>query len=212
MNKIISSDGEIHLDIDLTDDLKNRCLQYLLDDLDSEQVELFEKALSESASLGDELNRQAEAISMLSEIHSGEGIPAPVQTDSGQQTVTLRKIACIALAVCFAGMMVRGWWQTPGSVAQSEVAQPGIVPPLAADNVTDLQPVAVPEFTLIARAWADNQLREDTGFQQSETLPDTIGDYFEETGSEVNDISSEPAFSWMFIAASEIQELGTDDG
>ena len=210
MSSTVSSDDDMIPDIALTDDSRNRCLQYLLGELDSEQVDLFEEELAESKRLGDELHRQAEAVSMLSDLRTGEEIPAPVQTASTLQAVTLWRIACIAIAVCFAGMVVRTWWQTPDSLSPLEVAQSNTLPRVVADNRTDEQPGSVPEFTLIARAWADSQLPDESGSRHSNTMPnttgddDTIGDYFEETDVEVDDANSEQGFSWMFTAVSEI--------
>ena len=210
MSKTVPSNDDLNPDIALTDDSKNRCLQYLLGELDSEQVEFFEDELAESRSLGNELHRQAETISMLSELHTSEEISASVQTVSRLEAGSLWRIACIAIAVCFAGMVVRTWWQTRDSGSQLKVVQPDTSPRAVADNRTDLQLASVPEFTLIARAWADSQMLEESGSRKNSTMPDatsdddTFGDYLKETDNQVDDTSSEQRFSWIFTAVTEI--------
>ena len=208
MNRSVSPDEDMNPDISLTAESKNLCLQYLLDELDAEQVKLFEEELAESTSLGDELRRQAEMVSMLSDLNFSEAIP-PVQTAPALQTGTWWRIACIALAVCCAGMVFRTWWQV-GSAPQLDIARPDTLPQVVVDNHTDRKPDTAPEFTLIVRAWADGQLPAETGDRQDNAMPiatgddHTLGDYFQETDDEVDDTSGEQRFSWIFTAASEI--------
>jgi len=206
MSRSVSPDEDMNPNISLTSESKNRCLQYLLDELDAEQVELFEEELAESTSLCDELQRQAEMVSMLSGLNFGEEVP-PAQTRSALQAGTWWRIACIAIAACCAGMVFRTWWQTSGSGSPLDLARLDTLPHVVVDNQSD-RPIPVPEFTLIVRAWADGRLPSETSEQNNVPIAtgddDTLDDFLQETDDEIGDSSAEQRFSWIFTAASEI--------
>ena len=90
---------------DLPDDAKDQCLLYLLNELQPDQIATFEKKLSGSQQLADELERQAEIVVMLSQTPEGSSLTCTPQHSGDINTSTANpkqpiKLASLALAVC----------------------------------------------------------------------------------------------------------------
>jgi len=201
----------------LSDDDKDQCLQYLLNELQPGQVAAFEKQLAHSEELAEELQRQSEMIAMLSKA-SADILTSPDLKRSPKDLPVqknLVKLACFAIAVCISGLVFRTWWVSTEPRVIREVNSETLA---EAKNQHDLPNMAVPESTLIARAWADGQMEKDSDVLSEETLLATeikpiisSNDEFEAQDEETEDASNE-SFSWMFTATYEIQEVETNDG
>ncbi|MDB4557827.1 hypothetical protein N9053_01630 [bacterium] len=199
-------------DRDLTGDCKNQCLQYLLNELEPDQIALFEETLGNSEQLAEELQRQAEMIAILSELPVGGTNLSTLPKVDHSLRKSFAKLACVALAVCIAGLAFRTWWSATGPGQRLEPSNTFLT-----DRVSIDAAITAPlsESTLIARAWAAGQAEKDSGVLSETTLTDlqpiALGDDFEfqdeETGA-----ASDGAFSWIFTASFETQEAETNDG
>ena len=106
---------------------RQRCMMYLLGELDSQDADGFENDLSQSAALQSELLKQSDILCSLSEVSA-----TPIVAHSTQ--TLWRSIAIAALAACLMIAFVN--WPTQDDT-ESSVAN------------------AQPEGLLIAQAWAD---------------------------------------------------------
>ena len=208
-------------DVDLTDDCKNQCLQYLLNELEPDQITLFEEKLCNSERVADELQRQAEMIVKLSEVaavseaSAKNGTPITVPHIHRRSHNFVVKAVWIALAVCIGGLAFRTWWSTTKPSQEQEAANDNLAGLLIENDATT---ATVSEFTLIARAWAASQMEKDRS-ELADSTPtgtdvqfiNTVGDELEWHQEEAEG-NSEEAFSWMFTAAIEIHEVETNDG
>ena len=201
----------------LPDDGKDQCLQYLLNELQPDQVAAFEKQLANSEQLAEELQRQSEMIAMLSDASAGSttvpDLKRPLEDRPAQKNLV--KLACIALAVCITGLAFRTWWSSTEPQAIREASSETLA---EAKSQHDPPNTTVSESTLLARAWADGQMEKDSDILSGATLlgaePQPIislDDKFAAQDEETKDASNE-SFSWMFTAAYEIQEVETNDG
>ena len=201
----------------LSDDGKDQCLQYLLNELQPDQVAAFEKQLANSEQLAEELQRQSEMIAMLSDASAGSttvpDLKRPLEDRPAQKNLV--KLACIALAVCITGLAFRTWWSSTEPQAIREASSETLA---EAKSQHDPPNTTVSESTLIARAWADGQMEKDADILSEATLLGTepqpiisLDDKFAAQDEETKDASNE-SFSWMFTAAYEIQEVETNDG
>ena len=201
----------------LSDDGKDQCLQYLLNELQPEQVTAFEKQLANSDQLAEELQSQAEMIAMLSDASAGSttepDLTHPLEDRPDHKNLV--KLACIALAVCITGLTFRTWWASTEPRAIRETSSETLV---EAKIHHDLPNTTVSESILIARAWAAGQMEKGTDILSEATLPDTelqpiisFHNKFEALDKETEEASNE-SFSWMFTATYEIQEVETNDG
>ncbi|MGI9466853.1 MAG: hypothetical protein ACR2OA_07015 [Rubripirellula sp.] len=224
MNKPDPHSNEHEQDnVNLTENCKNQCLQYLLDELDPEQLAWFEERLGKSDLLVNELQRQAEMIVSLSEVSSqpnaisGPGNSTISPNENGRSQKLLRRGFGIAIAVCAAVFVFRTWW-------------PSITPPQGSESPDnkfagrvihdDANMTQVSEATLIARAWATAQVDD----QDLSITPNTSRDkptdvQFINTSTNELELETVPteensddSFSWMFTATFEIHELETNDG
>jgi hypothetical protein len=199
-------------DRDLTGDCKNQCLQYLLNELEPDQIALFEETLGNSEQLAEELQRQAEMIAMLSELPVGSTNLATLPKVDHSLRKSFAKLAGVALAVCIAGLAFRTWWSAPGPGQRLEPSTTFLT-----DRVSIDAAITAPlsESTLIARAWAAGQTAKDSGVRSETTLADlqpiALSDDFEFQDEETGTASDE-AFSWIFTASFEAQEAETNDG
>jgi len=199
-------------DRDLTGDCKNQCLQYLLNELEPDQIALFEETLGNSEQLAEELQRQAEMIAMLSELPVGSTNLATLPKVDHSLRKSFAKLAGVALAVCIAGLVFRTWWSAPGPGQRLEPSNTFLT-----DRVSIDAAITAPlsESTLIARAWAAGQTAKDSGVRSETTLADlqpiALSDDFEFQDEETGTASDE-AFSWIFTASFEAQEAETNDG
>ena len=201
----------------LSEDDKDQCLQYLLNELLPEQVTAFEKQLAYSDQLSEELQRQAEMIAMLSDASAGSS-PGPVLTrplEDRPDQKNLVKLACIALAVCITALTFRTWW---ASTEPRAIRETFSKTPVEAKSRHDLPNTTVSESILIARAWAAGQMEKDADILSEATPPYTelepiisFQNEIEALYKETEEASNE-SFSWMFSATYEIQEVETNDG
>lgn len=201
----------------LSDDGKDQCLQYLLNELQPDQVAAFEKQLANSEQLAEELQRQSEMIAMLSDASAGSptvpDLKRPLEDRPAQKNLV--KLACIALAVCITGLAFRTWWSSTEPQALRETSSETLV---EAKSHHHLSNTTVSESILIARAWAAGQMEKDADILSEAALPGTepqpiisLDDKFAAQDEETKEASNE-SFSWMFTAAYEIQEVETNDG
>ena len=100
---------------DLSDGAKDQCLLYLLNELQPDQVATFEKKLSGSQQLAEELERQAEIVVMLSQTPEGSSLTCTPQHSGIVNTSTANpkqpiKLASLALAVCIALLIFGSFW------------------------------------------------------------------------------------------------------
>lgn len=207
--------------VDLTENCKNQCLLYLLNELAPDQLILFEERLGKSDVLADELQRQAEMIVTLSELSTPpEMISRPIISTTAQdaqsrsQKLLVRGFA-IAVAVCIAGFVFRTWWPATKTPQGSESSKNKFAGSII-DGDSNLTPVS--ESALIARAWASQV--DDPDFTITPNAPLTRTDVQAiasdknelESQPEATDVNSDDSFSWMFTAAFEIHEMETNDG
>ena len=200
-------------DRDLTGDCKNQCLQYLLNELEPDQIALFEETLGNSEQLAEELQRQAEMIAILLSYQWA----AP--TFRLYRRLIIRcergfaKLVCVALAVCIAGLAFRTWWSATGPGQRLEPSNTFLT-----DRVSIDAAITAPlsESTLIARAWAagqaDERIRVSYLRQHSRTYNPSPSVMTLNFKLKRRDDTPDDSFSWMFTAAFEIHEMETNDG
>lgn len=223
-NSISSQHEQDH--VDLTENCKNECLQYLLNELAPEQVRLFEERLGKSDQLAVELQRQAEMIVTLSEASTlPDALSKPTLSATTQNAIihqrrVLVKVFGIAIAVCVAGFLFRTWWSSTGPQQETESPSDRFATRVMDNEVSTTM---VSESTLIARAWAAAQTADQSsenglhtslagiGTQAINSRNDDHDNELESEEQEMADASGD-AFSWMFTATFEIHEMDTNDG
>ena len=179
-----------------------------------DQIATFEKQLSGSQQLADELERQAEIVVMLSQTPEGSSLTCTPQHSGDVNTSTANpkqpiKLASLALAVCIALLIFGSFW-SPKNASIDQTAGSTSEKYSALSTAT--------ESRLIARAWAAGQLENETSIfgEASEMDSDTyfgnsLNDEFELQEAEITNTSTD-SFSWMFTATSETQKMETNDG
>jgi len=205
---------------DLSDDAKDQCLLYLLNELQPDQIATFEKKLSGSQQLADELERQAEIVVMLSQTPEGSSLTCTPQHSGDINTSTANpkqpiKLASLALAVCIALLIFGSFW----SPKESNPPKNASIDQTAGSTSEKYSALSTAtESRLIARAWAAGQLENETSIfgEVSEMDSDTyfgnsLNDEFELQEAEITNTSTD-SFSWMFTATSETQKMETNDG
>lgn len=205
---------------DLSDDAKDQCLLYLLNELQPDQVATFEKKLSGSQQLAEELERQAEIVVMLSQTPEGSSLTCTPQHSGDINTSTANptqpiKLASLALAVCIALLIFGSFW----SPIESNPPKNASIDQTVGSTSEKYSALSTAtESRLIARAWAAGQLENETSIfgEASEMDSDTyfsnsLNDEFELQEAEITNTSTD-SFSWMFTATSETQKMETNDG
>ena len=159
---------------------RQQCMLYLLGELDTEPSATFQQELESSPELGDELLRQADLITALSQTSQRTVAPAVSTTMRWQIAASIFAVIAASFAFIVLGPQ-------PNSPQRDGITS------VAVANAS------VSEDLLIARAWADSHpiidASEDLGFG------DSLGDdSIAMAADDATDIDS--TLSWMFIAVS----------
>lgn len=185
---------------------RERCLRYLLGELETAELVAFEKELSHSSDVSDELLRQADLLCHVSASRSGQAVE-PVLVSHGTPHVRLL-MAIAALAACLVIMV--GSFRALNRDQSVARVDPGASISSGPEARVPAD-ASVSEASLIAQAWAtsrtDAVVEDDLATHEYE---------YEWVIKTEDVVSEDSAFSWMVhaIAADSDSpiEAATSDG
>ena len=187
----------------ISDDLKDECLRYLFGECDAIESDAFEQKLASSSSLGDELLRQADTITLLSLRNPTGSDKVTPSRPSQLQASWYREAVIVATCVCLSWFIfVLQTKSTKDRASSYSKANAVSAQTTEAKNSS--------EALLIAKAWANDrsQSYDDSAFDDGILVSDDFD--LALPSPEAMEEEIDATLSWMFIAVSADLEDAND--
>lgn len=167
-------------------EVRDRCLLYLLGEMNLQQAAAFEAELSESTELQTELASQSDMIVSLASIQNLPSVEAPVSVESASSSYGSKRMAMTLVAIATCVMIAFLAWPSEQADDQAVIVN------------------STPESLLIAHAWAEGSLTgtsiSDLAGNSEAFIDSDVDTSFAGNRQKLKELDDESSLSWIVTA------------